>query len=232
LPAEVIADRMFARWRQENFFKYMQAEFNLDHLSTYATEPADPERMVPNPERRELEKSRKAKKAQLGRAHARHAKQQRDGASPAKQAKGKEMIERLERECDQLSERIKVMEKRVPLHRIRDADKIVHHERERNTIIQLIKVVAYRSESCLASIVEPFSARHDDEVRAFLKAVFCLPGDIIPDYERHELRVRLYGLANNRSQQALIALCECMNTQQMKYPGTDLRLVYDPIQSH
>ena len=54
LSAEVIADRMFARWRQENFFKYMQAEFNLDHLSTYATESADPERMVPNPERREL----------------------------------------------------------------------------------------------------------------------------------------------------------------------------------
>ena len=232
LPAEEIADRMFARWRQENFFKYMQAEFNLDHLSTYATEPADPERMVPNPERRELEKSRKAKKAQLVRAHARHAKQQRDGASPAKQAKGKEMIDRLEKECDQLSERIKAMEKRVPLHRIRDADKIVHHERERKTITQLIKVVAYRSESCLASIVESFFARHEDEVRAFLKAVFCLPGDIIPDYERHELRVRLYGLANNRSQQALIALCECMNTQQMKYPGTDLRLVYDPIQSH
>jgi hypothetical protein len=91
-------------------------------------------------------------------------------------------------------------------------------------------VVAYRSESC--SIVEPFFARHDDEVRAFLKAVFCLPGDILPDYERQELRVRLYGLANNRSQQALIALCKYLNTQQMKYPGTHLRLVYDAVQSH
>ena len=60
----------------------------------------------------------------------------------------------------------------------------------------------------------------------------CLPGDIVPDYEHHELRVRLYGLANNRSQQALIALCEYLNTQQMKYPGANLRLVYDAIQSH
>jgi hypothetical protein len=232
LPAEVIADHMFARWRQENFFKYMQAEFNIDHLSTYATEPADPERMVPNPERAKLEKSLKAKKAQLGRAHVRHAAQQRDGASAAKQAKEAETIERVESECDQLGERIKAMEKRVPLKTVLDADKIVQHETERKTITQLIKVVAYRSESCLVSLVEPFFARYDDEARAFLKSVFRLPGDIIPDHERHELRVRLYGLANNRSQQALIALCECLNTQQAIYPGTELRLVFEAIQSH
>ena len=232
LPAEEIAVLMFARWRQENFFKYMQAEFNIDHLSTYATEQADPEREVPNPERRELEKSLKAKRVQLGRSHVRRAEQQRDGASPAKQAPATGAIEQLERECEELHERVKATEKRVPLKSIQDVDKIVHHERERKTITQLIKVVAYRSESCLVSIVEPFFARRDDEVRAFLKAVFRLPGDIIPDYERHELRVRLYGLANNRSQQALIALCEYLNSQQAIYPGTNLRLVYEAIQSH
>ncbi len=34
LPAEVIAQGLFARWRQKNFFKYMQREFDIDHLST------------------------------------------------------------------------------------------------------------------------------------------------------------------------------------------------------
>ncbi len=232
LPFEVIAERMFSRWRQENFFKYMQAEFNIDHLSTYATEPADPERSVPNPERTQAEKALKAKKAQLGRAHVRLAGQQRDGVAKAKQAKETQMIERLARECDELAERIKGMDKRVPLNKVMEADKIVQHETERKTITQLIKVVAYRSESCLASLVEPFFARSDDEVRAFLKTVFRLPGDIVPDHERQELRVRLYGLANNRSQQALIALCDCLNAQQAIYPGTDLRLVFEAIQSH
>jgi hypothetical protein len=226
LPAAEIAHRMFGRWRQENFFKYMQEEFNIDHLSTYATEPADPERMVPNRERRALTKSLQATQAQLGRAYAQRAK------STTKQAQATEAIERLESQCAELRQRINAMPKRVPLKSIYEADKIVHHERERKTITQLIKVVAYRSESCLASIVEPFFARHDDEVRAFLKAVFCLPGDILPDYQQQELRVRLYGLANNRSQQALIALCKYLNTQQMNYPGTPLRLVYDAVQSH
>jgi len=232
LPVAVIAERMFARWRQENFFKYMQAEFNIDHLSTYATEPADPQRHVPNPERTRLEKALKAKKTQLGRAHVRHATQQRDGTSVAKQAQEAQTIERLARECDELGERIQAMEKHVPLQSVLDEDKIVQHETERKTITQLIKVVAYRSESCLASLVEPFFARHDDEARAFLKTLFRLPGDILPDHERHELRVRLYGLANNRSQQALIALCDCLNTQRAIYPGTELRLVFEAIQSH
>jgi hypothetical protein len=232
LPCEEIADRMFGRWRQENFFKYMQAEFNIDHLLTYATEPADPERLVPNPERRKLQKALEAKKAQLGRAHIEHAQVQAKGASGEKQEQAKAMLERLQGECEALNARIQAAEKRVPLKAIQDPDTIVHHETERKTLTQLIKVVAYRSESCLARMVEPFFARHDDEVRAFLKAVFQLPGDIIPDYERHELRVRLYGMANNRSQHTLIALCDHLNAQRLQYPGTDLQLVYEAIQSH
>lgn len=229
LPAAAIADRMFARWRQENFFKYMQAEFDIDHLSTYATEPADPERLVPNPERRKLEQSLKAKQAQLGSAHVRQAKQPGEGASADKH---QDMIEHLGQECERLRERFQAMDKRVPLKSIHAADQLVHHERERKTLTQLIKVVAYRSESCLASLVEPLFARHDDEIRAYLKAVFRLPGDIVADYASRQLRVRLYGMANNRSQQALLALCELLNAQQIEYPGTDLRLVYEAIQSH
>ena len=41
--------RMFSRWQQENFFRYMRHEFALDHLPTTAVEPADPLRSVPNP---------------------------------------------------------------------------------------------------------------------------------------------------------------------------------------
>jgi hypothetical protein len=232
LPAEVIATGLFARWRQENFFKYMQGEFDIDHLSTYATEPADGARMVPNPARRALAKTRQAIKRQLGTALARRAQQQRDGATVAKQAKTLEAVERLTAECEQLSVQIAATDQRVPLHSLHAPEALVHHERERKTITQLIKVVAYRSERTLARLIEPFFARHDEEVYAFLKAAFCLPGDLIPDEAGKELRVRLYGMANHRSQRALSALCEQLNAQAVTYPGTDLRLVYEAIQSH
>jgi hypothetical protein len=39
-----VAYRMFERWRQENFFKYMREEFLLDALVDYQIEPEDPTR--------------------------------------------------------------------------------------------------------------------------------------------------------------------------------------------
>ena len=49
LPAAQVAYRMFERWRQENFFKYLREEYALDALVEYAAVPDDPTREVPNP---------------------------------------------------------------------------------------------------------------------------------------------------------------------------------------
>jgi hypothetical protein len=50
-PIELVAYRMFERWTQENFFRYMRQHFALDALVSYAVEPADPERTI-QPERK------------------------------------------------------------------------------------------------------------------------------------------------------------------------------------
>ncbi len=54
---------MFERWTQENLFRYMRQHFALDASVTYAAEPADPDRTVPNPERKAVWK-------QLAEGHA------------------------------------------------------------------------------------------------------------------------------------------------------------------
>src|SRR3984893_1367052 len=51
-----VAYRMFERWRQENFFKYMREEILRDFLLDYQIEPEAPTRSSPNPERRALDK--------------------------------------------------------------------------------------------------------------------------------------------------------------------------------
>src|SRR5467141_616062 len=48
----VVAHRMFERWRQENFFKYLREEYLIDALTDYQVEPDDPTRSVPNPARK------------------------------------------------------------------------------------------------------------------------------------------------------------------------------------
>src|SRR5262249_7731947 len=62
-----VAYRMFQRWRQKNFFKYMREEFLLDALVDYQIEPEDPTRTIPKPERRALDKEIRAARADVAR---------------------------------------------------------------------------------------------------------------------------------------------------------------------
>jgi len=55
LRAIVVAYRMFERWHQENFFKYLREEYLIDALVDYEVEPDDPTRSVPNPARKALD---------------------------------------------------------------------------------------------------------------------------------------------------------------------------------
>ncbi len=59
-----VAYRMFERRRQENFFKYMRDEFEIDALAEHAVEPDDLTRTVPNPVRRDLDTQIKAARAE------------------------------------------------------------------------------------------------------------------------------------------------------------------------
>ena len=91
-----VAYRMFDRWRQGNFFKYMREEFLLDALIDYQIEPEDPTCTIPNPERRSLDKEIQAARADLGRlereygaAAAANAEQRRPTMRGFKIAHGK-----------------------------------------------------------------------------------------------------------------------------------------------
>jgi hypothetical protein len=65
LRAIVVAHRMFERWRQENFFKYLREEYLIDALADYQVEPDDPNRSVPNPARKAVEKEIHTARVQL-----------------------------------------------------------------------------------------------------------------------------------------------------------------------
>jgi hypothetical protein len=54
LSAVEVAFRMFERWRQENFFKYLREEYALDALVDYDVVADNPARDVPNPKRIEM----------------------------------------------------------------------------------------------------------------------------------------------------------------------------------
>ena len=60
-----------------------------------------------------------------------------------------------------------------------------------------------------------------------MRQVFELPADLLPDYERGELTVRLHSMTTPRDNRALAALCGVLNELDVNYPDTDLRLVLE-----
>ncbi len=228
LPLLAVAHRMFSRWRQENFFRYMRHEFMLDHLCTHAVEPADPKRLVSNPERVKLEKKLRAVRAARTRLVQRRldlarGKTIRVGKQQVGKAELDRLIKQRKTEAEQLAARVAKLPKRVPL----ESDEIVQLERERKVLVDAIKLTAYRAESSLARLVEPLFNRHEEEARKLLKSIFRATADVIPEPDKQRLTVRFHGLANPRATRALTELCALVSEDAPLYPGMDLRLHFE-----
>jgi hypothetical protein len=236
LPTLQAAYWTFGRWRQENFFRYMRHEFALDHLCTYAVEPADPKRLVTSPQRAALQKKLKAAKSARAKL-LEHRVDLAPGqkARVGKRAVGEEELDRLiakrESEIDKLKAAVAKLPEKVALDTILDPEKIVQLERERKVLVDAIKLTAYRAESTLARRIEPFFARHDDEARKFLKTIFQATADLLPDERRGTLTIRFHGLANPRASRALRELCDLVSESNVCYPGTRLRLRFETLAS-
>ena len=232
LPLLAVAHRMFSRWRQENFFRYMRHEFALDHLCTYEVEPADPKRLVPHPERKKLEAKLGAARLDRSNLLERYVdlplgKTTRVGKRRLDAEELDRLIHQREAEVKRLAERVAALPKHVPVDQVLEPDQIVQLERERKVLVDAIKLTAYRAETSLARLVEPFFKRHEEEARKFLKSIFQATADMIPDHRAHRLSVRFHGLANPRATRALRDLCTIVNDSAALYPGTTLRLHFE-----
>jgi hypothetical protein len=234
LPMLAVAHRMFSRWRQENFFRYMRHEFALDHLCTYAVEAADPNRLVANPERTRLEKRRAVARAARTRLIDRRldlapGQTVRLGARRLDEEELDRLIDSRDSEIHRLGVQIAKLPRRIPIKDVLAPDQIVRLERERKVLVDTIKHTAYRAETALARLVEPIFSRHEEEARKLLKSIFRATADIIPCHSDHRLTVRFHGLANPRATRALSDLCAIANQDATLYPGTDLFLHFQVL---
>lgn len=233
-----LAHRMFGRWRQENYFRYMRQEYALDQLCTHAVEPADPDRWVSHPERAQLDKQCRAAAVRRDRLYARlgdltepHGHVRYQGRSWS-EAEILTELNRTEAELRQLEQQRDALPRQVPLHQLLPDEQIVKLEEERKRLTDLIKMIAYRAESALARQIEPYFARHEDEARRFLSHVFQATADLLPDEQAQTLTVRFHGLGTPRETRALQALCQTVTETDTCYPGTPLKLRFEVQQGH
>ena len=237
MPMLEVAARMFGRWRQENFFRYMREHFALDALASRRVQPLDADRSIPNPKRKELEKRLAAMRVQLRKLQTEYgarALQNEESRRPTvrgfKIANGRlgAEIRALGERCRRLRERISALPKRVLVGKAK-GQRIVSLDPETKHLADTVKMLAYRAETALVGLLGPAYARTQEEGRALVREILSAPADILPDEKAGVLRIRLHGLANPRSNEAVNYLCAQLNELEINYPSTALRMRFETV---
>lgn len=233
LPAIEVAHRMFERWRQENFFKYLRAEYAIDALVDYGVEPADATREVPNPRRKELNAELHKAYAALNSLAAEYgaeafanlesARRTMRGFKIANAPLARRMQTALH-EVAALEKKRAMVPSRIPVQAL-TAGEVVKLRAERKLITDLIKMIAYQAESALVRLVSPNYRRTEDEGRTLVHSVLASTGDI--ELVQDEIRVALEPLSSPHRTHALAALCDKLNATRTSFPGSKLRVRFE-----
>ena len=227
------AASMFARWCQENFFKYMREHYGIDRLVAYGVEPLPETTRVVNPARRALESQIRRQQgllqrdsAAFGRLHL-PADLNPDKMAAVEKKKG-ELSQALEAHRQQI-QTLKDQRKDRPKHLcLKDLPPNERFERlrvEKKHFVDTIKLIAYRAETAMAHLLREPLQRTDD-TRTLLRAIYHTEVDLLPDHAQKTLTVRLHHAASASHDLAITHLCNELTATETIFPGTDLRLVY------
>jgi hypothetical protein len=225
---------LFSRWSQENFFGYMMEHFAIDLLNEYRTEQIpETKRPVVNPKWRELDRQKRSLKSKLTHRQARFAAltlhPESDEAVRTKWEQQKaelvEAIQQLEHEMAEINSQLKTTPSHLEWDAMPATEKFERLAPSRKQLVDTVKMIAYRAESAMASIVRESLARTDD-ARSLLRDLFRSEADLLPDVEQQVLRVHVHPMSNPRSNRAIAHLLEHLNAAEFSYPGTNLQLVY------
>lgn len=232
-PRATLAASLFARWCQENFFRYMREHYGLDRLIEYGTESIPDAVSVVNPQWRKLDSQirsqagqRYRRVAQFG-ALALSTDPTESELQGFQQRKGElqEEIGSLDLEIEKLKQERKNTAHHIPVKSLSEEDRFSRLRTERKHFIDTIKMIAYRAESSLASLLREHIARSDD-ARALVRQIFDTEVDLMPDLATNTLTVRLHHLTQAAHDQAIEPLLAELNATQTIFPGTRLALIF------
>ena len=230
------AAAMFARWCQENFFKYMRENYNLDRLADYSLEEIPGSTQVVNPQYRELDGEVRKQAAQLARKRCEcDSIVLCDDIEPAKvteyEAKKSALQEEVLEMTGTLAD-LKACRKATPRHvqfaDLPEEDRFKMLSMKGKYFIDTIKMIAYRTETAMVNRVRQVMRRQDD-ARSLLRSLYATEADILPDHNENRLTVRLHQPANHCSSATILHLLEELNATRTTFPGTDLRLFYELV---
>ena len=234
LSTMLIGIYMFARWSQENFFRYVMENFGIDTLVSYFSEKMSDTTILVNPQYRALENQlrtfvsklniRKTKFANMVLGEKTIEEKKMKKHLHQKSELNNEIIS-LEAEINQIKEKKKQIPRKITYAELPESEQFENVINKRKLFLDTVKIIAYRAETAMANIIKKRMS-HPDEARVLLKQVYQTDANIYPDYVRKILTVELFRMTYWKDDLIIEELCQTLNETETVFPGTDLTLFY------
>ena len=235
LSTALIAFYMFSRWTQENFFRYMRQEYDIDRIMQYGVDELDQTIMVVNREYSNTTYQLKKLREKKARCQAKLYVLVEENVEGELEQTQKNIESQLD--CRQKIELLEADEQEILIQRKQQPYKISVGEMpedarynklkiESKHLQNIIKIICYRAESAIANLLAANYRKSNNEIRALVKSIIFAKADLHPDYQTNTLTVRLNSLATPRDNSAIKEICQTINDYEAVFPGTKLKLVY------
>ncbi len=231
----LVAIKMFSRWAQENFFKYLRNDYDLDRIVHYIVNEIHGDFEVVNPPYRKLTKRLQKTREKIARRKAilyelinenLNAGADETEKNLEKQSKVKEELQGFEAEEKELIKQRKLHPYKITIKEMEEKVRYNKLDIESKLFQNIIKMICYRAETTFSILLAANYKKKTKEMRALTKSLIKTKANIIPDYKNETLTVELYSLSNPRDNKAAREICQILNNSETKFPGTNLKLIY------
>jgi hypothetical protein len=235
ISTQAVAGRMFGRWSQENFFRYMIMDYDFDKMIQFGTEAIDENKEVVNPQYRQLTHQLKKQREKTGRLKAKLYPLTEQSIEAFlddipeladKQMTLLEQIEKQQQTEQQIEEQRSKILPRIKLKEMPSQARYNKLKQESKMLMNIIKMICYRAETAVANELASYLVNAKDEKRMLVKQIIQNNADLLPDYENKTLTVILHTMSAPRFNNAAAKLADILNQTETIFPGTDLLLKF------
>jgi hypothetical protein len=235
LSTALIALYMFSRWTQENFFRYMRQEYDIDRIMQYGVDELDQSIMVVNREYSNMSYQLKKLRERKARCQAKlyvlveenvEGEMEQTEKNIESQLDCRQKIESLEAEEQEILGQRKQQPYKISIGEMPEDARYNKLKAESKHLQNIIKIICYRAESAIANLLAAHYRKSTNEIRALVKSIIFAKADLHPDYQTNTLMVRLNSLATPRDNTAIREIYQTLNDYEAVFPGTKLKLVY------
>jgi hypothetical protein len=236
LSIELIGVYMFARWCQENYFKYATESFGIDCLISNEKKYIPDIYTISNPDYISINKESKSISGKLAKQKQKLAekviefnhgeleeKQMRKYLS--QKAEILQSVELYQSELTAINLKKKGIPKRVDAGEVEPGKGMLTVINDRKQLIDTIKMIGYWAESSLVNQIKPLM-KSPEEARNLIRSIYMSNADLRVDNQNNRLCVLLHHSNFAAVDNIMRELFNILNETQTIFPGSNLVLYY------